>query len=734
MLMFGGYFESQGAIQAFDETWKWDGADWQLLPQQSQPRPSARWYHKLAYDSRRDRAVMFGGYAAGGLVNETWEWDGATWYLRSPLQSPAPRAACCMAYDSVRGQTVVFGGFQGVRSSFVPLGDTWSWDGTNWNQSQATGPSARGLAMMAFDANRGEMLLFGGADPTTAFNDTWSFNGANWQQKATVAAPPARLDAIMGNDPLSGDTILVGGADFGLIETLSDTWVWDGAAWSQFPALLLPERWAGAIALDSDRGELVCFGGRDTISGVGVFYSDTHVLPSSDLRSMSVVVPPIVGMTTEFAFRYPTSSELNYAVSFFALPTTNVDRIWVPGFTTLGLTRIDLGLAVVQQVHQLDSSGIRRLSVGIPNDPGVANIAFEVQTAEVAFGTSTIIWPVNEAAATIQMPLSPVADFNFAPGPGPSTLAVQFTDMSTNQPTSWQWDFDNDGTVDSSQQNPTHTYAAPGIYSVRLIAANVTGSSTVTKTNAVFVGPQASMNMVPIIPGTFAMGSSNGQPGEQPVHQVTISRPFWMGKFEVTQAEYQALVGSDPSSFRGVNLPVNRVTWTEAVSYCAALSVREAVAGRLPAGMVYRLPTEAEWEYCCRAGTSTEWSAGTTLQCSQACFGYYTNVCVTASSQTRSVGSYQPNAFGLHDMHGNVWEWCMDANSPYAGSFGYATPNYPAGGVTNPYVTVGSQRIVRGGDWFLPLDVTRSAFRNVRAEDFVGTGHGFRVVLAPTLP
>jgi formylglycine-generating enzyme required for sulfatase activity len=192
------------------------------------------------------------------------------------------------------------------------------------------------------------------------------------------------------------------------------------------------------------------------------------------------------------------------------------------------------------------------------------------------------------------------------------------------------------------------------------------------------------LNMVPIAPGTFQMGSTAGNSDEQPVRQVTLTAPFWMGKYEVTQAQYQAVMGSNPSTFQGANYPnaaqrpVELVSWNNAVGYCHALTASEQAAGRVPPGYQFRLPTEAEWEYCCRAGTTTEWHTGTSLDTSQANFQ-------GVLGQTAVVGSYAPNAFGLHDMHGNVWEWCLDSYAVYA-----------PGLVSDPFVTGGANRLPLG--------------------------------------
>ncbi|MCP5023347.1 MAG: formylglycine-generating enzyme family protein [bacterium] len=236
--------------------------------------------------------------------------------------------------------------------------------------------------------------------------------------------------------------------------------------------------------------------------------------------------------------------------------------------------------------------------------------------------------------------------------------------------------------------------------------------------------------MVSIPAGSFDMGSNEaggapyfGNSSTQPVHSVTISEAFWMGEYEVTQAEYQALMGSNPSSNPGPNLPVEEVSWNDARAYCTALTAQEMVAGNVPTGMEYRLPTEAEWEYACRAGTVTEFNVGTGLVCADAKFhhSYHSNSTCN-SNTTVNVGSYSANAFGLYDMHGNVWEWCLDS---YAGYF--------AASQTDPFVTGGSNRVVRGGGWFSDSSYCRSARRSSLSPGNSFSFIGFRAVLAPVL-
>jgi formylglycine-generating enzyme required for sulfatase activity len=239
--------------------------------------------------------------------------------------------------------------------------------------------------------------------------------------------------------------------------------------------------------------------------------------------------------------------------------------------------------------------------------------------------------------------------------------------------------------------------------------------------------------MVPIPAGVFVMGSDvpDGVPyfngsAQRPAHQVALTSPFWMGQYEVTQAEYQAVMGVNPSSYLGASRPVERVSWNEARSYCAALNAQEA--GNLPPGFEYRLPTEAEWEYACRAGTTTEFHYGQQLLCNDAWFGasYHQNpnTACNPPTGTAPVGGFAPNAFGLYDMHGNVWELCLDVYRPYT-----------AASAIDPFFTspISENRIIRGGAFSYFSYHCRSAYRRDQSPHVHAFWTGFRVVLAPIL-
>ncbi len=234
-------------------------------------------------------------------------------------------------------------------------------------------------------------------------------------------------------------------------------------------------------------------------------------------------------------------------------------------------------------------------------------------------------------------------------------------------------------------------------------------------------GPQG---MVWIAPGMFTMGSPSPEQDrgsdEGPQTVVTVTQGFWMSQQETTQAEYQAVMGSNPSYFTGdAQRPVEQVAWYEATNYCGKVTARERAAGRLPAGHVYRLPTEAEWEYACRAGTATRFSYGD--DSSYTSLGNYAWYNGNSGSQTHPVGQKLPNAWGLYDMQGNVWEWCQDW---------YGT--YPGGSAADPRgANTGSDCLRRGGSWFNNGVMCRPAGRGGSRPDVRYSNLGFRPALAP---
>jgi len=229
------------------------------------------------------------------------------------------------------------------------------------------------------------------------------------------------------------------------------------------------------------------------------------------------------------------------------------------------------------------------------------------------------------------------------------------------------------------------------------------------------------------------MGSPVGEPkrgGNEFQHRVTVSS-FYLAKYEVSQAEYQELMGNNPSFFTGPELPVEQISWFDAIKYCNRLSEKEGLS---PAYTIegnsvtwdrsangYRLPTEAEWEYACRAGTTTPFYTGADITGAQANFNGSRPYKNSAPSEYRQTtikpGSFDPNPFGIYDMHGNVGEWCWDWNAEYAAG----EQADPAGSNT------GSYRVFRGGSWNHSADFLRSACRGGNRPAASGFYLGFRL-------
>lgn len=230
------------------------------------------------------------------------------------------------------------------------------------------------------------------------------------------------------------------------------------------------------------------------------------------------------------------------------------------------------------------------------------------------------------------------------------------------------------------------------------------------------LGGGVTMEMLLIPAGSFMMGSNDGDSSEKPVHQVTISKPFWMGKTEVTQAQYKQIMGEAPSHFQGLENPVESVSWNDVVVFCKKLTERERQAGRLPEGFEYKLPTGAQWEYACRAGSSTEYCFGDDVGRLDETAWYGDN----SDKEAHPVAKKKPNAWGLYDMHGNVWEWCSDW---YGG--------YLPGSATDPQgADSGTVRVLRGGCMLSLVSCCRSAERLRGAPSVTGSILGFRVCLS----
>jgi len=217
------------------------------------------------------------------------------------------------------------------------------------------------------------------------------------------------------------------------------------------------------------------------------------------------------------------------------------------------------------------------------------------------------------------------------------------------------------------------------------------------KEELVDLGKGINLEMVLIPAGKFKMGD----PGAE--HEVTLTKPFYMGKYEVTQEQWEEVMGNNPSLVKGEKLPMTNVSWNDCQGFIQKLNAKTNGG--------YRLPTEAEWEYACRAGTTTAYSYGDNITKIDANYG--------PEGKSVEVGSYKANAFGLYDMHGNVLEWCEDRSG-----------EYPAGAVTDPKgIATGERRVLRGGSFYQEFWSASSCLRNYASQSTRGNNWGFRLAM-----
>lgn len=282
----------------------------------------------------------------------------------------------------------------------------------------------------------------------------------------------------------------------------------------------------------------------------------------------------------------------------------------------------------------------------------------------------------------------------------------------------------HENAIDLPQLGDSSSFPA----TVTLPSASVSGPGLVDeRTDESVVG------LVWLSPGTFLMGSPSGEwerraVEEGPQTQVTLSKGYWLGKFPIKQSEWECVMGTNPSAFKkagGPSAPVEDVSWDDAMAFCQKLNERESRAGRLPEGYTYKLPTEAQWEYACRAGSTGAYAGlDPNINGPESVIRNYVNGLawydLNSQGHTQPVGQKLPNAWGLFDMHGNVWEWCLDWHGAY-----------PGGAVSDHIgLSPGRHRILRGGSWENGLWQSRSAHRTSKAPGERDMTIGFRVALS----
>lgn len=218
-----------------------------------------------------------------------------------------------------------------------------------------------------------------------------------------------------------------------------------------------------------------------------------------------------------------------------------------------------------------------------------------------------------------------------------------------------------------------------------------------------------SIRMVAVDPGRYVRVTDVQQ-------TITLTKRFWIGTHEISQAEYQSVMGSNPSFFKGETLPVEKVKFDQAVEFCRALTLKDRKAGRIRQDMIYRLPTEAEWEFACLGGATTPFSFSDIDK-----VGDFVWSAENGEDKTQPVGGKKPNAWGLYDMHGNVWEWVVDWFAPHPKESQLTDPEGPPSG---------EHKVFKGGGWSHEAKFSRATSRFMMAPDMGINFVGFRVVLS----
>ena len=249
VVLFGG----DGPNAVFGDTWTWDGTGWtQRFPAHS---PSPRALAAMADDAAHGDVVLFGGSGGGG---DTWTWDGTDWTLRYPAHWPPGRSGMGLAYDAARGEVVMFGGSKGPGPGGM-LNDTWTWDGTDWTQRlPAHSPPLGDQVAMAYDAARGDVVFLG------QFQETWIWNGTDWTESTPAHSPPFESQEAMAYDAARGEVVLYSAWPY------YQTWGWNGVDWTQFtPAHSPSARVEVGMAWDVAGSQVVLFGGMGTPGDLG---------------------------------------------------------------------------------------------------------------------------------------------------------------------------------------------------------------------------------------------------------------------------------------------------------------------------------------------------------------------------------------------------------------------------------------------------------------------------------
>ncbi len=646
--------------------------------------PAPRIGHDMVYDTARQRTVLFGGVDEfGNILSDTWLWDGQTWE-RTGQEHPPARKDHAMAYDSIRERTVLFGG-----TNNDLLSDTWEWNGNSWEIISATGTPARAMHRMTFESSVGKSILYGGyTNDDSQPIDTWAWDGNSWEVLST-AGPGPRFGHDMVYDERRNVIVLYGGTnklDAGA-PAYADTVEWN-SMWNEWIRLTVNSPYIlfnHAITFDSLRYKIILFSGQ---------YSRYAYLPKTfefDGSEWSLVSNDSI---ERIRHRIAYDSSRDRVVLFGGQHGAFHGDTWE--FMEVSPTPTNTFTPTPTPT-----------STTTPTNT-------ETPTLTATFTPSNTPTPTVTKTITFTPTITPTYTITNTP-----TITPTFTATHTSTPTPTHTPTDT--------PSPTHTNTPTSTPTLSPL------SITIDLPNLPENAQPLQLKLIP--PGSFIMGSHldelDRHANEGPVHNVTISRQFFIGKFEVTNAQFRTFRPTHDSKYYvGSTLneddqPVVHVTWNDAMEFCGWLEQQSP-------GLTFRLPTEAEWEYACRAWTTERRYWGDDLNNDSACG--YANVrdityqqaiggpeifnCEDGFAASSPVGSFAPNTFGLYDMLGNVWELCFDRNGGYT--------SVPQTDPTGPIS--GNKRIMRGGSWSNLPEFVRSADRYNCSPDFETYNIGFRIV------
>jgi hypothetical protein len=392
-VLFGG-----GLVM--DETWQWDGQNWNFIPLATRPAPQVN--AAMAYDSDRRRTVFFGGNAAG-YANDTWEWDGTIWLQRSPQSRPRGRANHSMVYDRFRRRTVLYGGLDDLGNF---LDDTWTWDGTDWTLVAAGSPPGRYWHAMAFDEARDVTVLFGGGSSQMLFNDTWEWNGSAWRNATVLPAPRARVGHAMAYHAVRQRVVLFAGhAMFGG-GVLNETLEWDGASQNWVPIFPLATpgpKWQHRMVYDRWRSRMVVFGG---FNNFGPLTDETWSF--SEVPLTATPAQPAPGQTITLLLNSVRDPGAGYvlACSFSRVP--GIPAHPDGRVVSLGLDPLlqwSVGSLVppfLGFLGGLNASGWAQASILLPTEPALAGLRFFV--SGLTYDTQSVRTVLNEVELRVRSP------------------------------------------------------------------------------------------------------------------------------------------------------------------------------------------------------------------------------------------------------------------------------------------------------------------------------------------